>query len=118
MSPQPRGIALRLPGAIGDDDFFARNDLDVGPYPKQPILIDYPPVKAGGRHVSELSLFIDETGKVVRVRVDNPSLPPEMQEAARSAFMGASFTPGVVDGLPVRSRIRIEVVFEADTPSR
>ncbi len=63
-------------------------------------------------------MFIDETGKVVRVRVETQAFPPEMQEAARSAFMDAIFTPGLVDGLPVRSKIRVEVTFEAGTASR
>lgn len=112
-SPPMRGVALRLPGVLGDDDFFARGALDVGPSPAQPVLIDYPSVDAGsGTHVSELSLFIDENGRVVRIRVDGPPLPAAMEEAARVAFMGATFTPGQVDGLPVRSRIRVEVVFE------
>jgi periplasmic protein TonB len=84
-----------------------------------PVLIDYPSIPGvPGTHVGLLSLFIDETGKVVRVRVDSQTLPLEMQDAARSAFMGAAFTPGLVDGLPVRSRIRVEVTFEAGIPTR
>jgi periplasmic protein TonB len=118
-SPPVRGVAFRLPGVLGDDDFFARSALDIGPYPAQPVLIDYPTVAAGsGTHVSELSLFIDESGKVVRIRVDGPALPAAMEEAARLAFMGAAFSPGQVDGLPVRSRIRVEVVFEEGSAPR
>jgi hypothetical protein len=84
-----------------------------------PVLIDYPSSPGvAGTHVGLLSLFIDETGKVVRVRVDTQTLPLEMQDAARSAFMGTAFTPGLVDGLPVRSRIRVEVIFEAGIPTR
>jgi hypothetical protein len=41
-SPEIRGLALRMPGVLGDDEFFARNALDIGPYPTQPVLIDYP----------------------------------------------------------------------------
>jgi hypothetical protein len=118
-APPVRGVAFRLPGVLGDDDFFARSALDVGPYPAQPVLIDYPSVDAGsGTHVSELSLFIDENGRVVRIRVDGPALPAAMEEAARLAFMGATFSPGQVDGLPVRSRIRVEVIFEEGSARR
>lgn len=102
-----------------DKDFFPRSALDIGPYPAQPVLIDYPLVDGGsGTRVSELSLFIDENGRVVRIRVDGPILPAAMEEAARLAFMGATFTPGQVDGLPVRSRIRVEVVFEEGSVRR
>lgn len=112
-SPEPGGVALRLPGVLGDDDYFARQALDLAPYPTAPVLIEYPSADAGaGSHASELTLFIDENGKVVRIRVDGPNLPPAMEAAARSAFMGASFAPGQVDGLSVRSRIRVEVLFE------
>lgn len=118
-SPAVRGIALRLKGALGDDDFFARAALDVGPYPMRTVLIDYPPLpEGGGTYVSELSLFIDELGSVVRIRVDGQALPAVMEEAARQAFMGTVFSPGQVDGLPVRSRIRVEVIFEEGAPGR
>lgn len=112
-------LALRVPGAMGDEEFFPRDALDVGPSPTAPVLIDYPPTGGTtGTHAGILSLFIDEIGKVVRVRVDTQALAPAMQDAARSAFMGATFAPGLVDGLPVRSKIRVEVVFEAGTPAR
>ncbi|MFZ2651482.1 MAG: hypothetical protein WA210_15390 [Burkholderiaceae bacterium] len=119
VSPRVHGLALRLPGALGDDDFFARSALDAGPYPTQPVLIDYPSVEIGsGRHVGELALFVDENGTVVRIRAEGSALPATMEEAARSAFMGATFVPGQVDGLPVRSRIRVEVVFEENSAVR
>lgn len=119
VSPPAIGLALRLPGTLGDADFFSRDALDVGPSPARPVLIDFPSVSGvSGIHTGILSLFIDETGKVVRVRVDTQAFPPEMQEAARLAFMGAVFAPGLVDGLPVRSRIRVEVTFEAGAASR
>jgi hypothetical protein len=104
---------------LRDEDFFPRQALDIGPHPRLPVLIDYPRLEVpGGTHVSELSLFIDETGKVIRVRIDGKALPSAMEEAARSAFMGALFSPGHIDGLPVRSRIRIEVSFEEGTAAR
>jgi hypothetical protein len=118
ISPEPGGLALRLPGVLGEDDFFGRQSLDVPPVPVAPVLIEYPAAgENAGTHASELTLFIDEAGNVVRVRVDG-QLPPAMEAAARSAFMGARFAPGHVDGLAVRSKIRIEVLFEEGTPRR
>ncbi|MEQ1803865.1 MAG: energy transducer TonB [Burkholderiaceae bacterium] len=118
-SPPATGLVLRMPGALADADFFSRDALDVGPSPAAPVLIEFPSVPGvSGTHTGILSLFIDETGKVVRVRVESQAFPPEMREAARSAFMDAMFTPGLVDGLPVRSKIRVEVTFEAGSASR
>jgi hypothetical protein len=119
VSPPMGNLALRAPGAMGDEEFFPRDALDVGPFPTAPVLIDYPTTGAmTGTHAGILSLFIDEVGKVVRVRVDTQALAPAMQDAARSAFMDATFAPGMVDGLPVRSKIRVEVVFEAGARPR
>jgi periplasmic protein TonB len=102
-----------------DDEFFARSALDVGPHPTQPVLIADPPIEAGsGRHVTILSLFIDENGRVVRIRVDGPTLPEAMEDAARRAFMEATFAAGQVDGLPVRSWIRVAVVFAESAAGR
>ena len=102
----------------GDGDYFTRDQLSVGPSPTTGVFIDYPSIDDQSNHVSELSLFISEEGKVVRVRVDGPALPAPLEEAARSAFMSARFSPGQVDGLPVRSRIRVEVSFVAAPSAR
>jgi hypothetical protein len=89
-----------------------------------PITIDYPPIDDdNGRYVSELTLFLDESGNVVRARVDGPRLPFALEEAARSAFLAARFAPGWLVGETVKSRIRVEVVFErtgsnAQAPAR
>jgi periplasmic protein TonB len=118
-SPPPTGVFAA--GQMGDADYFTRDQLSMSPTPLQAVLIDYPPIEdhvQGGNYVSQLSLYIDEEGKVQRVRVDGPALPQPMEEAARSAFMNARFSPGQVDGLPVRSRIRIEVSFIANSGGR
>ncbi len=93
--------------------------LSVAPVPVSVVVIPFPEVEGPAeRYVTRLLLFIDEFGKVVRVRVDGPSLPQALEEAARNAFLNARFSPGQVDGLAVRSRIRVEVTFEAANPKR
>lgn len=114
LAPKP---VLALPGTDADADYLPRSLLSQPPAPLAPVLIDYPPIDDDkGRYVSELSLFIDATGNVAKVRVDGPQLPPALEAAARSAFLGARFAPGQLDGQAVRSRIRIEVVFESAAP--
>lgn len=117
LPPADAWLGIALPGvATEDDQFFPRTLLSVAPAPLAPVLIEYPAFQGdAGRYVSELSLFIDETGTVVKVRVeDGDALPPPLEAAARNAFLNARFRPGEVAELgAVKSRIRIEVTFDS-----
>lgn len=109
-------MGLSLPGVATDEDlYFPRALLSVPPAALDLVVIDYPRFDGdAGRYVAELSLFIDETGRVARVRVDSGSLPPALEDAARRAFTQARFRPGeAAEHGAVKSRIRIEVVFES-----
>jgi periplasmic protein TonB len=124
LSTQPELPPLpgwALAGVANEDDqFVARALLDVAPSPLAPVVLAFPTrFSDGGRFVGELTLFIDETGVVVRVRSEGEALPPLLEEAARSAFMNVRFRPGeLAEHGVVKSRIRIEVVFESDPPHR
>ena len=114
--PQP-AFGLVTAAGESDADYYPRADLSLAPAPLDAIVIDYPPIADdSGHHVSELSLFIDEAGRVTRVRVDGEALPPALEQAARAAFTSARFRPGEVEGRAVKSRIRIEVVFDIRPP--
>lgn len=110
---------LSLPGIADDDDLFvARSLLSVPPVATAPVLIDFPAFAGQAeRYRGELTLFIDEQGVVVRVRAEGDALPAPLEEAARRAFMAVRFSPGElgVQGA-VKSRIRVEVVFEGPAP--
>ena len=119
VSPPAPAIGLVLPGGDRDADYFPRALLSLAPTPVDPVVIDYPVIaKDSGHYTSELTLFIDETGRVARVRVDGPALPPALEEAARAAFVNARFRPGQVQALVVKSQIRVEVVFDNRPPQR
>lgn len=115
LPPAESLLGLSLPGIANEDDlYFPRSQLAVVPAATDVVTIDYP-VFAGdaGRYTAELSLFIDETGRVARVRVDSTGLPPALEEAARRAFSRVRFRPGEAPGQGVvKSRIRVEVTFE------
>jgi protein TonB len=115
-------LGLTLPGLATDDDlYFARSQLSKAPTALDPVIVDYPRFAGdAGRYVAELSLFIDETGRVARVRIDSGSLPPPLEDAARRAFMQARFRPGeAAEHGAVKSRIRIEVSFDSgQSPGR
>jgi TonB family protein len=95
----PRGLLTRPPRALAMIDI---------PFP--------PGVPTPGRYRAVLALYIDETGTVRRVKVADAQLPAAYEEAARNAFQAASFTPGELKGLAVKSLIHIEVVFD-ETPA-
>jgi hypothetical protein len=110
--PMPK-FGLVLPGIDSDGDYFTRAMLSQAPSPLEAVVVDYPLIENdSGHHVGELTLFINETGRVARMRVDGPSLPAALEEAARKAFGSAQFRAGEVDGRAVKSQIRIEVVFD------
>lgn len=101
-----------------DGDYLPRDQLTRGPVPQQSIDLVYPDLAPVGQFRTVLTLFIDDQGVVRRVRfdeADETGLPPVLEEAARQAFLRSSFTPGELDGRPIRSRLRIEVAYTAET---
>ena len=116
VEPEPLAIApLPRPGNFGDD-YVPRPLLTVPPVARTPVIFAAPEGEIfRGRHVGVLSLFIDEHGQVQRIEADPASLPEAFEQAAREAFMTAQFAPGEIDGAAVKSRVRVEVVFD-DTP--
>ncbi|HEX6706283.1 MAG TPA: energy transducer TonB [Albitalea sp.] len=120
-APPPKESAPALPtGEGGDEAYLPRSALTVGPAPRAAILVPYPSFEGDtGRYIARLTLFIDQTGQVRRVEIDDPSsLPPALQAAARDTFMNAPFSPGQLDGQAVRSRVRIEVSFTSEPTPR
>lgn len=108
--------AASLPPGNTSDSYVPRPLLSVPPIAKQAILLAAPPgATTHGRYVGVLSLFIDEQGRVQRINFDEPSLPEAFENAVQKTFMAVQFTPGEIDGVAVKSRLRVEVVFD-DTP--
>lgn len=116
-----RDAARGAPHSDADSAFtgYARRQmLDRVPQPLGIVQIAYPAgVEPGRVHSGRLTLFIDETGAVRKVLVLTPAkpedaLPAPFVEAARVAFLQARFSPGERQGVPVKSRIDIEVRFD------
>ncbi|MDE2593604.1 MAG: energy transducer TonB [Burkholderiales bacterium] len=100
----------------GDTLYIPRPELSAPPVPLSPVLVSAP---EGPHEVARitgiLSLYIDEKGQVHHIVSSGPPMPPEFEEAAKKAFVGLTYRPGMLDGAPVKSRIRVEVVFD-NTP--
>ncbi len=95
-------------------DYVPRELLSRPPRPVSDIGIPSPDTGSVEFDLSvELTLFIDETGAVQRVRIEDPGLAPTLEQAAAAVFQAARFTPGEMDGVAVRSMVRVAVRFEA-----
>ena len=100
--------------AQGSLEYLPRHMLTAPPRPASTVIIPYPPEVPGvGHHSGRIALYIDEHGTVRRVETLDQGLPPAMVDAARSAFMASTFVPGELNGAPARSRIELEVSFDA-----
>ena len=101
MSP----VAPAVPG------YYKSGDLDQSPKPLEDIAPDYPESVAATRGHLVLELFISEQGVVDRVDIVSATPPGVFDDSARSAFLKARFEPGRRLGLPIKSRMKIEVDF-------
>lgn len=121
VAPDPvtaNKAALPLPLVVpSDDDYFRRTQLTVPAEPMDLIVIPDPGVDLGaGVKSVTLTIFINENGRVDRIKFDSGEVPAAMAEAARQAFARARFTPGQINGKHVKARMRVEVSFEATLP--
>jgi hypothetical protein len=112
-------MPLEMPAAESadpGDQYLPRPQLTSPPRVSGPVIVPFPnEVTTPGRYATTLALFIDESGVVRRVLVDGPSLPKQMEDAARDTFLQTHFRPGELEGQQVKSLIRVEVVFD-NTP--
>ena len=115
-TPTPPTSSSTANPAPGVDDYLPRPLLSAPPVVRTPVLMAAPPGETEiARRVGTLSLFIDEHGMVHHIVANEPRLPAAFEQAARDAFMAAHFSPGQLEGQAVKSRIRVEVVFD-NTP--
>lgn len=115
---EPVSRTIEVPH-IEDPEFLPARLLDVVPRPIAEVDLRYPE-QAAGMNVSgivTLLLYIDELGVVTDVTVLAAEPPGYFEEAAVESFKGALFAPGQRNGRPVKSRIPVEVTFEAKTDS-
>lgn len=112
LTPEDPSTASKPPS----DDYLPRSLLTIAPRPSSTVIVPFPAqIQTPGRYTTILALFIDENGVVRRVRVEGPTLPQPLEEAATKTFLEAPFRPGERQGQAVKSLIRIEVVFD-NTP--
>jgi protein TonB len=115
--PAEPPAALELP-VPGQPDFFPVRMLDVLPRPVEEVPLVYPESAGGDQSGTvTLLLLIDELGMVVEASVLEADPPGVFDLAAVEAFRGTLFVPGQRDGRPVRSRLVVQVSFQANAES-
>lgn len=111
--------ALEMP-QIADPEFYPSRLLDVYPKPMADVPLSYP----AGAESSDTSgtvtllLLIDELGMVVEATVVEADPPGHFEQAAIDAFRNLLFAPGQRQGRPVKSRLVVEVSFQAQADSQ
>ncbi len=116
LPAKPIAATNTIGDAEGWSDYIPRPQLSMAPVAQRAILIEAPPGQQEPRRISGvLSIFINEYGVVDHIVPTGSDMPPEFEKAAIAAFRGMTYSPGQLQGQAVKSRIRVEVVFD-NTP--
>lgn len=106
--------AAKDQGGEGQADYLPRKLLTVGAAPIGDIQVPFPVNVSGVVDLRvKVSLFIDETGRVRRVRFDTPDVAPAFVTAILDTFGSARFKPGELNAVAVKSQLPLEVQFAA-----
>lgn len=115
---EPMGPAVPM-ALLEDPEYYPARLLDRLPMPLAEVVLQYPDAAAeaevSGRVV--LLLMIDELGVVVDATVIEADPPGYFEEAAIESFREVLFQPAYRHGRAVKSRLPVEVTFDARTDS-
>jgi len=75
------------------------------------VVIEYPPQAQNREGTVTLDILISGTGDVLDIQVVTATTPGFFEAAAIAGFKNAKFSPGLLGGLGVKTRTRIEVEF-------
>jgi hypothetical protein len=104
---------LPVPRGFDEDDYLPSSRLTTKPSPIGEISIPYPDgFDPQSVRNAILTVFIDEDGVVARVRVDRSELPVTILNKGKETFENARFHPGRIDGVAVKSRMKVEMLLE------
>lgn len=103
------GIAANVPS----DRYYEVKELDTAPAPKQRVDPQYPAtaLAAKATGIVQLEMFVDEKGEIVSLSVLRSTAPGVFDQAAIDAFQHQQFAPGVRNGMPVKSHLKLIVNF-------
>lgn len=112
---QPAGATdVGLPLAeLAANAYLPARALDVRPVPRGDVAPQYPAHAPRGQlETTTLLVLINEEGAVDDVLIRKPASHAVFDDAARTAFAAARFSPGIKSGEAVKSRVLVEVTFD------
>jgi TonB family protein len=100
-------------GLTLSDKYYEVRELDALPRPAEKIEPQYPSaaLSDGVTGIVHLEIFIDEKGEVLSPRVVDATVPGVFDQAAIDAFNHRKFEPGLRNGAPVKSHLKLVVNF-------
>lgn len=111
--PDAPDQGARAPDSLQKAEYLPRSALSSPALPLREIRIPWPQgLPTIGLRSAVFTLFIDEAGVVQDMVPDGHTLTPVMEEVAKRTFLATPFRPAWADGRPVKSMMRIEVLFE------
>jgi hypothetical protein len=91
--------------------YYAAQYLHRRPSPLAPIRPEYPALSDGEMHVIRILLMINASGTVDSYRIVAGESGTPFSIAVVHAFSNASYAPGLIAKMPVKSQLLAEVVF-------
>lgn len=125
QTPEPVTVAAQQPRPPQDlpamdimptapsDRYYEVKELDTAPAPKQQVEPDYPAtaLAAKATGIVQLEMFIDADGEIVSLSVLRSTAPGLFDQAAIDAFRDQQFAPGMRNGMPVKTHLKLIVNF-------
>jgi hypothetical protein len=124
VSPQPADKTPRsAPPAVENhapavalptpDIFYPPDELDASPHPAEDLALSYP--SDGIAHRTgyvQLTLFIDESGKLERVVRGDTDLPQMFADSVEVELRNVRYLPGQIGDRPVKSQLVLRIDFD------
>jgi len=106
--------ALPLFSLAAEARYFSANELTEKPLIEQdaPVDLSYLTLMPGPPLAATASLFINESGDIDRIEIEQSQLPDDVQSAVIEAYAKLKFHPGKINGAAVKSQLKIEVTLE------
>jgi TonB family protein len=101
-------------GVVDGPRYFRASELDSKPFPLTAIE-PAPPAGATGKTGRVIArILINEAGGADAVRIESSAAGAVFDDAVKSAFGSARYSPGTKGGRNVKSQMLVEVVFHAE----
>lgn len=112
-TPSPDLPTLDIPVSVPVDRYYEVQELDTAPAPKQLVEPQYPPtaLAAKATGIVQLEMFVDDKGEIVSLSVLRSTVPGLFDQVAIDAFRDQQFTPGMRNGMPVKTHLKLIVNF-------